>query len=188
MFGALGRLALKNYKPFVPVVGEAYLARPSFEQKYLYSWNALAKHIDTMFGRMQSHVQVIFTAHDPYPDFNAMARDIRKNHRMLIYTGGDEHPAWDRAANARFRAVHDYTSHLAGDHQFTLRGEMSAYNRHVKIAPPAARLALFTEIVGQTCTYFFTGGFGEQKVCKLWGFDYVNVGLVDQAEYRRNFE
>ncbi len=182
-----GRLVLSNYKPFVPIVGPAYLARPVFEQQYVYSWVALAKHIDVMFDRMQSRVEVIFTAEDPYPDYASMSRDIKQNGRMRIYTGGDPHPVWDKAENSRFRAVHDYVAHLGGEHHFTLRGEMSAYNRHVKLAPPAARLALFTEIVGQTCTYFFTGGFAEQKVCKLWGFDYVNVGAVDQAEYQKNF-
>jgi hypothetical protein len=183
----LGRLALKDYRPFVPVVADAYLARPVFEESAAYSWRALAKHIDKMFDQLQSRIEVIFTPDDPYPDYKAMVKDIRQNGRMLIYTGGDPHPLWDVEQNSRFRAVHDFVSHYAGEHTFSLRGEMAAYNRHVKIAPPAARLALFVEIPAQTCCYFKTGKFCAQKVCHLYGFDFENVGLMNAKDYEKNF-
>jgi hypothetical protein len=187
-FGDFGKLVLSNYAPYVPLVGEAYLARPAFEEQYLYSWRALAKHIDVMFRRLQSRVTVEFTERDPYPSYVEMVNDIRENGHMFVYTGHSNHPAFSHEENWRFRAVHDYIAHAGGDHAFNLRGEMAAYNRHVKLAPPAARLALFTEIVGQVCTFFLTGTFAEQKVCKLFGFDYVNVGAVDKVEYQKNFE
>lgn len=184
----LGKLVLSNYAPFVPLVGKAYEARPDFEPEYLYSWKALAKHIDTMFRRLQSRVNIEFTEEDPYPSYVEMVQDIRRGH-MFVYTGHSEHPAFSPQENWRFRAVHDYLAHAGGEHTFSLRGEMAAYNRHVKVAPPTARLALFTEIVGQTCCYFWNDNkFCTQKVCKLWGFDYENVGDVDKVEYERNFE
>jgi hypothetical protein len=52
---------------------------------------------------------------------------------------------------------------------------------------PKAHTALFTELVGQVCTGIVKGGFPTQKVCKLHGFDYVQVGLIDEQEYLKNF-
>lgn len=183
----LGKLVLTSYDPFVPIVAKAYLARPVFEPAYAFSWRALTRHIDVMFKRLQSKIEVIFTDRDPYPDYAAMIADIKRG-RMLVYTGSSEHPVFSPEENWRFRAVHDYIAHAGGEHTFSLRGEMAAYNRHVKLAPPDARLALFVEIVAQTSCFFYTGAFCEQKVCGMFGFDFVNVGVVDDVEYARNFE
>jgi hypothetical protein len=185
----LGKLVLDDYKPFVPIVGEAYVARPAFEASAEASWRVLMEHVERLYQRMIARIRVEFVSRDPYPDAEDLERDIRENRRMRVYTGDSDHPVWSPGENWRFRAVHDYMSHLAGGHAFTLRGEMSAYNRHVKLAPPAARPALFVEIVGQTCTYFYLDKkFTAQKVCHLYGFDYVNVGLVNRYEWEKNFE
>jgi hypothetical protein len=184
----LGRLALRDYHPFVPVVGAAYMARPMFEPAAVHSWRVLAAHTSRMFAQIASRLRIEFSPHDAYEgDYDALVRDIQRG-RLSVWTGESQHAAWSPEENWQFRAVHDYMTHFSGDHTFTLRGEMSAYNRHVKTVPPAARPALFTEVVGQVCTYFYLGRkFGPQKVAFLYGFDYVNVGLVDQREYLRNF-
>ena len=183
-----GRLALIDYRTFVPIVARAYLARPRFEESAVPSWVALRDSTDRLFRQMSRRIDVRFVDQDPYPDFEAMRRDVEENRRMLIWTGASDHGVWTPEENWRFRAVHDYMVHLAGGHPFTLRGEMAAYNRHVKIAPPRARLALFVEVVGQVCTYMFLNSqFAEQKICQLYGFDFVNVGLWDADEYERNF-
>jgi hypothetical protein len=183
----LGRLALKDYSTFVPIVGAAYLARPDFEKAAVPSWIALRDHTNRLFKQMAREVDVVFVDVDPYPDFDALKRDIEKNRQMLIWTGASDHAVWSPEENWRFRAVHDYMIHLAGDHPFSLRGEMGAYNRHVKLAPPLARAALFTEVVGQVCVYTLLNDFAPQKIAKLYGFDYVNVGLWDSVEYQRNW-
>jgi len=56
---------------------------------------------------------------------------------------------------------------------------LRAYNIHAKTGPRDGIPALFTEVVGQVCTFYVTGKFAEQKVCLLDGFDYINVGVVD---------
>ena len=185
----LGKLVLADYRrTFVPLVAQAYAARPLYQPDVVYSWQALITHIDKMYRQLLSQVTVIPTADDPYPGYEEMMTDIRQHGRMKVYTGASEHPVWTPEENVRFRAVHDYIVHRAGEHNFTLRGELGAYNRHVKIAPPEARIALFTEIVGQTCSYWHNNEqFGEQKVAKLYGFDYVRVGDVDMVEYQKNF-
>lgn len=186
----LGKLVLADYrKKFVPLVAEAYAARPEFEPGVVNSWKVLERHTNLMYGQLLSQVKVIPTADDPYPGYEEMMHDIRVNRRMKVYTGSSEHPVWTPEQNVRFRAVHDYIVHRAGEHPFTLRGELGAYNRHVKIAPPEARVALFTEIVGQTCSYWHNNEQFNfpQKVAKLYGFDYERVGDVDMNEYQRNF-
>ena len=185
----LGKLVLTDYKPYVPIVAEAYAARPTLERAAIPAWEALARHTDRMYKQLLSQVEVIPTADDPYPDYESMMKDIRENRRMKIYSGASDHPLWDVDQNIRFRAVHDYVVHRAGEHPFTLRGELGAYNRHVKIAPPIAHGAIFTEIVGQTCSFFYNGEQFNfpQKCAFLYGFDYDKVGVWYPERYAQNF-
>lgn len=91
-----------------------------------------------------------------------------------LKTGADMNPRY--AQSMPRRAVHDYFAHIARAVTFSLRGEIAAYNAHVKMAPPDAVPALFTEVVGQACTYYATNQFQEQKIALL-PFDYINVGV-----------
>lgn len=187
-----GRLILPDYHPFVPIVAKAYIARPMYQPDIVYSWKILAAHNARMFQQIQSRIRIEFVPKDPYTGgpidaAERMMHDIRVNRRLQVWTGASEHGVWTPQENWQFRAVHDYMTHFAGRHAFTLRGEMSAYNRHIKTLPPGARPALFTEVVGQVCTQIFTGKFPPQKIAELYGFDYVNVGRVHWGEYERNF-
>jgi len=186
---ALGRLVLTDYAPFVPIVGKAYMARPMFEPAAVASWRALAKHTEQMFVQILSRIKVEFLSKDAYGgDYGAMISDIKRNRRLQVWTGESKHGVWTPEQNWQFRAVHDYMIHFGGEHSFTLRGEIGAYNRHVKTVPPAARPALFTEVVGQVCSFFYLKGkFPPQKTAFLYGFDYVDVGKVNEVEYRKNF-
>jgi hypothetical protein len=80
------------------------------------------------------------------------------------------------------RAVHDYYTHIIANQDFGLKGELRAYNTHAKLAPPAALPALFTEVVGQVSYAIVHGDFTKQKICKLEGFDYKNVGKIDNMD------
>jgi hypothetical protein len=120
------------------------------------------------------------------------------------------HPAMTDRQNDVFRAVHDYLGHFGpnaqkvGDYiakhnithtddpkfkelrfdrnSFTVRGEMNTFVTHSRLAPPVAIPALFTEIVGQICTYFVTNDFTVNKVAVIKGIDYRNVGQFISAE------
>jgi len=183
------KLVLKNYDEYVQKVGEAYMARPDYEAQYVPSWKALAKHTEKMYKQTLTRMGVEFTDEDPYEDFDQMKADVEETGVLKIYTGGSDHPVWTEEENWLFRTVHDALSHLAGNHKFTVRGEISSFNRHYKIAPHAARVALFTEIVGQVGAFALTGSFDyPQKVCKLWGFDHDKLGLIHEDEYLKNFD
>jgi len=169
---------------YAQLVGEAYLAAPKFEQRAVSHFEAMVPFLEKMFDRISSRVEIEFVDYHPY-DTAAQLRDsVNKTGVMKVATIDAEHAVFDEITNAKFRAVHDYMSHIQAigsrGTEFTLRGELAAYNAHVKTMPPKAIPALFTEIVGQVCAYHVGGGvFAEQKICLLDGFDYYNIGVVE---------
>lgn len=182
------KLLLKSWDEYAKKVSEAYQASPSFEAEYKSSWNSLIRHIEKMFEQMKSRIKIEFVDEDPYSSEKEVSKDIKENARLKVYTGFSDHPIWSKEQNLKFRAYHDYMSHVAGSHSFGLKGEIAAYNQHLKMAPKDALVALFTEVVGQVCTKIVTGSFPEQKITKLHGFDYVNLGQIDEEEYKNNFQ
>lgn len=76
------------------------------------SWKSLIAHIEKMFDQMQSRVTVEFTPEDPYKNEKELIQDIEQNKRLKIYSGHADHPVWSKEQNLKFRAYHDYLSHL----------------------------------------------------------------------------
>ena len=76
----------------------------------------------------------------------------------------------------------------AGRQQFPLKGGRGSDNPLLKSFPHGALPCLFPEIVGQTCYYnVYRKNAVEQKVAILYGFDYQNIGVVDEVAYKKNF-
>ena len=172
-----------GWELYAQLVADAYLAAPKFESRAASSFEAFIPFIEKMFKRIQSRVDVEFVDYHPYESAEQLRQDVNTTDTMKIATIDAEHKIFDEITNAKFRAIHDYMSHIQAigsrGTEFTLRGELAAYNTHLKTTPKAAVPALFTEVVGQVCTYNITGKFAEQKICLLDGFDYYNVGAVD---------
>ena len=168
---------------YAQLVADAYLAAPKFEQRAVSSFEALIPFVEKMFQRIQSRVDVEFVDYHPYESAEELRQDVNKTGTMKIATVDAEHEVFDELTNAKFRAIHDYMSHIQAigsrGTEFTLRGELAAYNTHLKTTPPSAVPALFTEVVGQVSVYNVLGDFAEQKICLLDGFDYFNIGVVD---------
>ena len=168
---------------YAQLVADAYMAAPTYEGRAVSSFQAYIPFIEKMFKRIQSRVNVEFVDYHPYESAQELRQDVSKTGTMKIATIDGEHEIFDEITNAKFRAVHDYMSHIQAigsrGTEFTLRGEIAAYNTHLKTTPRDAVPALFTEVIGQVCTYNITGKFAEQKICLLDGFDYYNVGVVD---------
>ena len=184
------KLVLRDYDAkYAPLVTAAYDARPLHEAAADSSWHVAMTFIEKTFKQIESRLKVEFVDIDPYHTYEEMRKAVDDSGVLKVWTGAsDTHPVWTPEQNWKFRAVHDYQSHLAGGHRFGLKGELASYNRHVKTFPQAARPCLFTEIIGQTCALSVTGTNPVQKVCILHGFDYVNIGIVDEAAYQLNFE
>ena len=182
------KLVLSDYDSYAVKVAEAYMARPSYEPNKASMWNALAKHIETMYQRMISKIDVVAVKGQPYDSAEELVASVKETNTLKVSTDFLEHPLFSKEQNFKFRAVHDWFSHVAGDHSFGMKGEVGAYNRHAKTAPPSVLPALFTEIVGQASVKIVSGNFPEQKITTLYGFDYINIGDIDEEEFKKNFE
>ena len=191
----LEKLSLANYDEYARIVADAYDDAPEYDESMIPSYRALFEHaVNKLYPQiLGSGVDVQFVDEDPYVSRDEMAEDVRVNKRLRISSLFNEHPGMDHGVitkedNLKFRAVHDWYTHIVCNQDFGLRGELKAYNTHAKLAPPAALPALFTEVVGQACYAIsrgevaengdFVPAFGGQKFARLEGFDYRNVGVV----------
>jgi len=182
------KLALKpgprGWDLYANLVTEAYMKAPVFEDRAAPAWEALIPFIDKMYKQIQTRIDIepVVTGAD------RMRQSVEDTGKLLVSKSDAEHPIFDEETNVKFRAVHDYMTHIqpkipagftSAKKQGSIHQELRAYNIHAKTVPKAAIPALFTEVVGQVCTFYVTGKFQEQKVCILDGFDYINVGVVD---------
>jgi hypothetical protein len=185
------KLVLVNYDEYAKLVADAYEAAPEYDEKILPSYRALIDHaINKLYPQILGKgIDVQFVENDPYADRDQMAADVENNKVLKISKLFNDHPVFTEEENLKFRAVHDYYTHIVCNQDFGLKGELKAYNTHARLAPPAALPALFTEVVGQACYAIdrgkvddkgdFVPAFGDQKIAELPGFDYKEVGKVD---------
>lgn len=167
-----------NWEEYAKLVAEAYDRAPSREPEAEASFGAMLSACERFFKILQSKVKVEFVDGDPYTSAEQMRDDVTKTKVLKIMKDHSDHPFFTPEQNWKFRTVHDWFTHVISGQPFTRKGELSAYNTHIKMFPPAAWPALFTEIVGQVCYQSTRGSFPEQKVCILRGFDYKNIGKI----------
>jgi hypothetical protein len=184
------KLVLVNYDEYAKLVADAYEAAPEYDEKILPSYKVLIDHaVNKLYPQILGKgIDIQFVENDPYTDRDQMADDVKSNGVLKISKLFNNHPVFTAEENLKFRAVHDYYTHIVCNQDFGLKGELKAYNTHARLAPPAALPALFTEVVGQACYAIdrgqvddrgdFIPAFGDQKVAELPGFDYREVGKV----------
>jgi len=172
-----------GWAKYSELVGNAYLRAPKFEQRAVPHFQAMIPFIEKMFKRISSRVDIQFVDYHAYENAQQLRNDVKQNGVMRVATIDAEHDIFDELTNAKFRAIHDYMAHIQAigskGTEFSLIGEIQAYNSHLKTLPPEAAPALFTEIVGQVSAYYQLGSFAEQKICLLDGFDYFDIGKVE---------
>lgn len=184
------KMMLNNYDEYAKLVADAYDAAPEYDKSVLPSYRALIEHaVNKLYPQILGKgIDIQFVEDDPYENRNQMAEDVYKNGVLKISKLFNNHPVFTKEENLKFRAVHDYYTHIVCNQDFGLRGELKAYNTHARLAPPLALPALFTEVVGQACYAIVNGkvddngdfipAFGDQKIAELPGFDYMKVGEV----------
>lgn len=186
------KMVLENYGDYARAVTAAYEARPVFDSGAEGLWKQLAASNEKLFKQVQSRIDVEFVddyEETGYTSSKEMKDRVAKEKKMIVDKRFSSHQVWTEEQNWKFRAVHDYVTHIGQGMPFSLRGELSAYNLHAKLVPPSVRPAIFSEVVGQVSYEIVTGSFPDpQKVCILYGFDYTSVGKIDWVEYRKNFE
>lgn len=199
------KLMLKDWNNYMVLVTEAYEDAEDFDSSVVNHWNALNQSNYKLFKRLLSKVNVVFVSGDkskegtvniegrefkvvyleggqPYDSQPEMKKDFENTGVLKISIDYSDHPIFSVKDNIVFRTVHDYIVHILGNHDFSGKGEIASYNRHVKLAPKEAIPALFTEVVGQASYAIIKGGFPKQKIA-LEGFDYYNLGVVDDENY-----
>jgi hypothetical protein len=173
------KLELVDWKQYCDLVTKAYEDAPENDPEAIASYTALRDSTNKFFKMIGSKVKVEFVDGDPYTSAEQMREEVKKTKIMKVMKDFSDHPFFTEEENWRFRAVHDWFSHIISGQPFTQKGELQAYNTHIKMMPPAAWPALFTEIIGQVCYQSTKGSFPTQKVAILKGFDYKNIGKVD---------
>ena len=183
------RLVLKpgenGWDKYAELVGKAYMAAPEFESRAVPHYQALIPFIEKMFRQIQSRVKIEWVDHHPYESAQDLKDDVALTGILKIATLDSKHDIFSPELNWKFRAIHDYMAHIQAigsrGTDFSLRGEIAAYNVHLKTIPIKAIPALFTEVIGQVSAYYYLGGQfpGVQKIVLLDGFDYENVGEVE---------
>ncbi len=168
-----------GWDKYCELVAEAYARAPKFDESAASSFEAMKPFVDKMFKRIEGVVDVQFVEEHPYADAEELKQDVKQNGVLRISTLDAEHDIFDPQTNAKFRAVHDFMSHIQRGTQFDAKGEIASYNAHLQTMPPASHPALFTEVVGQACSFIVNGQFPEQKIALLPGFDYEKVGVVE---------
>lgn len=129
------------------------------------SYQAFKDETKAQFNHAQNDlgIKFDFTDKDPYHSAEEMQNDIRNNHHLSTFTGGDvpkDHPLAEidpetgQSYNHLFRATHDVFGHAAGGNDFTEAGEHSAYGAHKQMYSPEAQPAVRTETQGQSNWYF----------------------------------
>jgi hypothetical protein len=200
------KMLLKDYGEYVKLVAEAYEKAPDYDPSVLRHWSALNQSNHSLFKRLLSKVNVIFTTNDKskvgdinigsrkfkiefilpedeYQTQSQMKKSFNDTGILKISIDYSDHPYFSVVDNIVFRTVHDYIAHILGDYDFGAKGEIACYNLHAKMAPKEAVPALFTEVLGQAAVTIVTGSFPKQKITLLKGFDYYNLGKVDDDRY-----
>lgn len=193
------KIELPKVQDYLHQVADAYEAAPAMDPKAVPHWNALIKHTESvLFPKIDAQVKRIykqknpeaqanpngggvqFVNFHPYQNAKEMTDEVMNKGIFRVSTADGAHPLWSEEQNAKFRAVHDWYTHIINKADFSPRGELRAYNTHVKLLPPAAVPAAFTEIVGQAAYAITRGSFGQQKICLLPQFDYHVIGKVKE--------
>jgi hypothetical protein len=147
-------------------IADAYdkLKHDPNDPKVRQSYDALVKETKDQWKALQdAGYKLEVVDQDPYANYEDMAKDIRDNKEIKVFSGGQppaDHPLSQIdpetgvSNNTLFRAVHDIMGHVAGDNDFSQRGEENAYQRHAQSYSDEALPALTTETKGQTSHYF----------------------------------
>lgn len=180
------RLVLDNWNQYALEVAEAYDIAPLYEEESVRHWKILISAVEKQFDQIAKtdarhsgaqRYEIEYVDYQPYKNSKEVINDLIKNKRLLVATEGNDHPVWTPEQNLKFRAVHDIFGHKHGSTSFAFKGEVRAYNQHLKTLPPESYPAMFTEVIGQAAYFNTRRKYPVQKITVLNEFDFVNIGL-----------
>ena len=143
--------------------------RPS-DHKISMAFKELEDQSEGLFNRLlngppRCSLRIVFTrVRRPYSSDQEMISAVRRTRVLEIATvSGDRerpHPMMDTALGGsydKFRAVHDAIGHIATGLGFETHEEIAAWKTQDKWYRGLARLALCTELYGETCVRWISG-------------------------------
>jgi hypothetical protein len=101
-----------GWDKYCELVAEAYAAAPAFEDAAVPHFEAMKPFVDKMFKRIEGVIDVHFVEEHPYANADELRQDVEQNKIIKISTLDAEHEIFDNRTNAKFRAIHDYMSHI----------------------------------------------------------------------------
>ena len=155
-------------RDYISTIAQAYDSAPIVTPEAYDAWEALSNETAEHYHRISQCLSIGRTTNpNPYASSYDMLRDIAQGH-IWVSTANSEHPLWTTEENVMFRVVHDIMGHGATGSGFDWTGENRAYANHLEhTVNPKARLALFTEAIGQVAFALDRGAFGVQKCALL---------------------
>ena len=180
---------LHGWDKYCQLVTEAYIAAPKETPQGLEMYKEFEKHILTLHPKIEKLYDISYVDRQPYATAADMSKGVQDTGTFEISSQFLQSASPEqRKINLQNRAVHDYFGHLrARAHEkdpsvigdFSLKGELRAYNNQLKVASPKMVPLMFTLVIGQACHAVHMGYFPELKMAPLPGFDYFNLGRVD---------
>ena len=125
-----------GWDKYCELVAAAYQSAPRFDPAAVASFEAMTPFVEKMFKRIESVVDVQFVEEHPYENAEELRQDVQQNGVLRISTLDAEHDVFDPATNAKFRAIHDFMSHIQRNTNFDAKGEIASYNAHLQTMPP----------------------------------------------------
>jgi hypothetical protein len=161
-----------KYRDQIETIADAYDNMPEYDEQAAQAWKALAADSAQRANAFREAYNVGITDDpEPYDNAEQMFEDIGQGN-FVVSRANSDHPIWTPDENVDFRIVHDILGHYPTGGDFSWHGENDACNAHaMKLADPEARKALMTECLGQTGSAIKNGGFGDQKVGYLEGYE-----------------
>ena len=168
-----------GWDKYCQLVAEAYAAAPEYEDTAVASFEAMIPFVDNMFDKISKRVDVQFVDEHPYETAEELRQDVNQNKVLKISTLDSDHMVFDPKQTRSLGQSMITCPIFKGTQTLMVEVKSLLTTAHIKTVPPAAYPALFTEVVGQACSFIVNGQFPEQKIAILPGFDYENVGVVE---------
>src|SRR5690606_34210778 len=135
------KLLLKDWTSYIQLVANTYLAAENYDSSVVKHWNALKDSNYTLFKRLLSKANVIFTTNDKskvgsiqimgkthkiefinpqdeYKTQSEMKSSFEQTGILKISIDYSDHPVFSVEDNIVFRTVHDFIAHILGNYDF----------------------------------------------------------------------
>ena len=174
---------------FQRLVAAKYMLAPQVEPDAVPLFKALIAQAEKQHAMLSTNYEFNPQPGDPYPSMKAMAHSIDTQKAagqkpvVKVFAeppgnadDGQGHPVFTNDQNVLWRGVHDVMAHYAGRHPFSSRGELGAYNRHLRTLGPRMAPPLFTDLIGQVSCFKIYNKYPLQKAAILRDFNFYRVG------------